>query len=362
MAKSRKILVNASLFILLVMISGFSFSCSQKKDTKKTIDDIRVGTDGISVNFLANNPPATVHAESNLPNNFDVIVELANKGVYPQPDEATALKGKVFLSGFDTNILDFSEKSIDLGKKQLSGKSLVNPIGSSDIGVFKGKVPTIILDNLKVDKYEPTLLATLCYHYQTIAGPSVCIDPDPYTTVKQKKVCEASPVTLTSQGAPVAVVKVDEEAFSTNTQFKITIKNVGNGDVIRDRAEAFANQPSGSNPYSGDQSVDPVDRCDPFGASKLGREDIDKVYVEEVSVGQTSLICWPFTDTSSKSPQGFIRLLNGEGSVICELQKTDSGYPGGKTAYSTPLKIVLDYVYKTTADRKVLIQKESIGK
>ena len=369
MANSRRILTVAAFLVLLVLVSGFScslkngltnpLSSAPKTGAKKTVEDLRTGTEGMSVGFTPNNPPATIYVEDSQPNKVDVIVELSNKGAYPQPEDNTPPSGKVFLSGYDQNILEFNPNSYDLVKKSLYGKSLIDLRGGSDIAIFNGEIK----DTLKVDKYEPILLATLCYNYQTIAGPPVCIDPDPHPQVNQKKVCEAAPVTLTSQGAPVAVVGIDVNALATKTIFTITIKNVGSGDVIRNNREG-TNQPSSSGqPSAGTagSNDDAISKCNPFN-NKLTREDIDKVFVEDVSTGSTQLLCWGFTDKPTKSERGFIRLTNGQGSVICQLDKTDAGYPGGNTAYTTPLKIILSYVYKTTAQRSVLLQKENIGK
>ena len=193
-----------------------------------------------------------------------------------------------------------------------------------------------------MERYEPTLLATVCFDYITIAGPSVCIDPDPYATIKQKKVCEASSISLTSQGAPVAVVKVDTEAFAAKTQFKITIKNVGNGEVLKGRAEGEGM----------------IEKCNPFGTSKLAREDINKVFLEEIKLGNIDLQCWPFADEEVKGSTGYIRLLNGEGSIICEI--VEDNYASKNSAYTSPLRIKLSYGYKTTAERKLSIKKEGL--
>lgn len=328
----RKRLVFVLFLILLFSIS----SCTGKKDTKKPLEDIRTGTQGLSISFLTNNPPPTIHAEKEALNDFDVVLELRNKGAYPQPEEGRpSLYGRVYLSGFDPNIISFDNSPVqELMDKALEGKSTINPNGGFDLMTFKGKV---FYENLNVEKYEPTLLATACYNYFTIAGPSVCIDPDPYSTVTQKKVCQVQGVTLTNQGAPVAITKIDEEAFAKKTQFRITIKNVGGGDVIKYEA---------------------LNKCGPTG-DKLGREDIDKVYLAEAKVGIKTLNCGPFVDTSdgsAKRPVGFIRMINGEGAVICEMPSSD--YQESKTAYTTPMTITLLYGYKNTAERKVLIKKE----
>ena len=340
--------------LLLILLISVAACPTKKNDAKKTkTEELRTGTDGLKIRFLPNNPPPTVFVGGNLQNKVDIAVEITNRGVYPQPEERQTITGKLYLSGYDKNIIDLAQPSYDLSKSTaLFGKTLINFEGGSDVATFN---PQVKLESLKVDKYEPIFLATLCYEYQTIAGPSVCIDPDPYPTVKQKKVCEVKDITLTSQGAPIAVTKVEEKALSEKTQFMITVKNVGGGDTLRIRSDTQQTQGAAQ------QSGNSIDKCDPFGSSKITKEDIDKVYVKEISIGEQPLQCWPFAESNAKSDKGHIRLQNGEGSIICELVKENNAYPGGSTAYTTPLKIELSYVYKTTAETKTLLKKEDTG-
>lgn len=324
-----------TLIIALLLIAG----CSGKKDPQKQLEELRTGVLALTASFLPNNPPATIHVEETQPNSFDIVVEVSNKGVYPQPEDGKKLNGKIYLSGYDKDIIEVPTPSIDLSTLTLSGKSSINLQGESDLAVFKAAVDH---SKLPVERYEPTLLATVCFDYITIAGPSVCIDPDPYATIKQKKVCEPGSISLSSQGASVAVVKVDTEAFAAKTQFKITIKNVGNGEVLKGRAEG--------------EGV--LEKCNPFGASKLAREDINKVFLEEIKLGNIDLQCWPFADEEVKGSTGYIRLLNGEGSIICEI--LEDNYASTNAAYTSPLKIKLSYGYKTTAERKLSIKKERL--
>ncbi|MDP3765144.1 MAG: hypothetical protein Q8R04_01395, partial [Nanoarchaeota archaeon] len=68
MIKLKKNLL-ALFFVLFIIVSG----CSGKKDVKKSLEEIRTGTEGISVSFLPNNPPATIHvADTDTP--FDVVL------------------------------------------------------------------------------------------------------------------------------------------------------------------------------------------------------------------------------------------------------------------------------------------------
>lgn len=343
--KLKKKYILTALLILLIAISACSLTgkkgTSTSKSSKKSVEDIRVGTQGIVISYLPNNPPERLVVEEGAENTIKVVMQVNNKGAYPQPDEGPKRglapdPAKLYLSGYDQNIIKFSPREVDLSAKTLEGRSTINPGGGIDFVDFNGKM---IYDNLNVDKYEPTLLATACYHYNTIASPQVCIDTDPYSEISTKKVCQVSDITLSNQGAPIAVTKIAEEALATKTQFRITIKNVGGGDAIK---------------ITSDQ------KCDPLGTDKLQREDIDKVYLVGVSLGNKQLNCGPYADGPIKALSGFMRLINGEGNLICEFPRQD--YPQGvNTAYTTPLKVHLAYVYRTTIERKVTIKRETGG-
>ncbi len=332
----KKRLIFALFLILIILISG----CKGKNGAKPQ-EEVRTGTEGIAISFLPNAPPEKIHVEQGSDNTFEVVLVLRNKGAYPQPGESSGIgpAGRVFLSGYDPLIIDFKSKdgkSADLSTKTLEGKSTINPNGGQDILTFTGEVKA---ENLNVEKYEPTLLATACYHYETVAGSPVCIDPNPYSTV-EKKICEVHDIALASQGAPIAVTKIDEEAFATKTQFKITIKNVGGGDVIKETS---------------------FNKCGSSG-EKVEREDIDKLKIEEVKISDKYLQCGPYSEGEVRGGAGLVRLINGEGYITCELPKSAySAYETGTTAFTTPLMIKLSYVYRNTAERKLQIKKEISG-
>ena len=340
MIKLKKNIFFMLFLTALILISG----CTGKKDASKLTENARVGSDGIVVSFVSNSPPPILHVEQDADNVFSVVLQLNNKGAFPQPDEGqnglAPQLGKLYLSGYDTKIIVFKEKNSndrysDLAKKTLEGKSTINPNGGIDFAIFEGR---IMSENLNVEKYEPTLLATACYDYNTIASPQVCIDPDPYSTVSTKKACSINDISMSNQGAPIAVTGINEEALATKTQFRITIKNVGGGDAIK---------------YTS------IDKCDPFGNVKLDREDIDKVFLAEATIGKSQLQCSPFAEGNAKDTTGFVRLVNGVGSIICELKKED--YAQTNSAYTTPFKVQLSYIYKITAQRQISIKKETGG-
>src|SRR3989338_5262236 len=310
-------------FIFIIFLIVFVSGC-QTNTNKAAIKDTPKGTDGITINFLANNPQDRYIISDVNEEPISIILELRNKGTYPQGNEINEIsRGQAYISGFDANIMRISNTVERLKAQFLEGRSPINPEGGFDTLEFRGSISS---SDLFVDKYEPTILATLCYPYITKAGPSVCIDPFPFDE-KQKKVCKIGSQTLPSQGAPIAITSIDEEASSTKIQFKINLKNAGKGDIIK---------------------IDSLDGCNPTGGQSLERNDFDRIELVRADAGLAALRCGPFTEGN-----GIIRLNNGQGFIICSLDK--DSYQNTKSAYTTPLNLEFRYGYRTTASKPIKI-------
>jgi len=230
--------------ILLIVISG----CTEKDDRSEVIS----GTEGLTIEFV-NGLPQDNYKVGSQEFPISIFIDVKNKGTYPQEDiidQSLLGSGKIFLSGFDTSIIDLEQNSKDLSELYLPGKSSVNPEGGLDSLEFNGN---IIAQNLGVEKYTPTILATLCYPYVTKLSPAICVDPSPFNN-EQDKVCEIGTVELTSQGGPIAVTSIDEEAFSGKLRLKINLKHFGSGDVF---------------------NFDSLDKCGFSGSSRLQRNDFN---------------------------------------------------------------------------------------
>ena len=309
--------------IILIVIIFFLFlssGCGPK--TEDTNVNYRKGTQGIVMNFMTNMPPAKMY--DNMP--IELVVEIRNKGAYPQPNPLTSWAinvispnakgiGTLYLSGFDNTIIMGMPKQMSIPK--LEGKSPYNPQGGYDVVSFRGNI--INFDSRKTDSYNANFLVTSCYNYETLASQTVCIDPEPYSTKEKTKVCIV-PLSYSlsgGQGAPVAVTKVEEIVLSNKIQFKIYIKNLGDGKIID------KNRVNIDCPYS------------------LDYTNLDKVYVSG-RVSGYSLSC---------RPNNPIILINGVGTVICTIPKPAMS----KSAYTTPLQVKLEYGYSSSIQKGVEI-------
>jgi hypothetical protein len=120
------------------------------------------------------------------------------------------------------------------------------------------------------------------------------------------------------QGGPVGVTRIEQEIGSNSIHFRVYIKNMGGGSVIRTTG---------------------FDEC-PFD---LELEHLNRVGVTIDTSFDTSPRCTP-SGTSSDP----VFLVNGEGFIYCSFRK-----PTAESAYLTPLNIQLDYIYSSAISRQV---------
>jgi len=262
--------------------------------TTKIEDDYRSGTQGLEISFA--DSPQKVYAGSYM----NLMVELRNRG-------ATDLKsGVVHLSGYDPSALHFQDSQLVL--PEILGKSAYMSDGGYEILPFPessyAEVPF-------GETYTPTLMLSSCYQYQTIATPSVCVISHP-SDIVSTDVCKPGTITLSSQGAPVAVTKVEQEVMEQMMNFVITVENVGTGKVV---------------------NLDSLFSACPF---ELKHTDLNNVKITVKLSGGGEPVCTPGNN---------IRLVDGKGVVFCKIPLEM------ETSYTTPLIIQLDYGYSQSVTR-----------
>jgi len=309
------------IIVFGIVLMFFITSCAQGGERE---ENFRTGSEGLVMRFLPNQPPSKIYDDQNL----DVQIEVANRGAYT----VNGIMDTVYLSGFDHSIVRLEQGIRGSDIEEIEGKSLYNPIGSVDYVSFTGN-PKSPLSSAGIDKYPFTLLATMCYGYETIASENVCIDPNPYGPAQREKVCNAQPVSFGTQGAPIAVTNVDVIPSKKRTMFKITIQNVGVGDVYKD-------------------GPDYDQKCSPYDVTGLQFGEIDNVLIDSVSVSGLEIkgTCKGNFDDDKQH----VRLTNGQTTITCELAN-----PQTSTAFVTPLIVKLNYGYRQTMSTFVEIATSS---
>jgi hypothetical protein len=325
--KKEIIALIASCTLLLFLLGGCTGTsvgsgCSIGGGTPT--QGVSSGSKGLTMEFV-DGLPADSYLLTGETEPISIFVNIKNEGRFPEEGEDYLGGGIVYISGFDSSIIKIDKTGQDLKDVKLSGLSQYNPYGTVYLAQFQGN---ILSKSMQVNNYEPNIQATVCYPYITKAGPNVCIDPNPNDNTRDK-VCTVQSQSLSSQGAPVAVTKVEQEASSTKMQFKIYVNNVGGGDVLKS---------------------DSLGRC---GVSAdLTGDDLDEVKLESISVSSTDILasCKAYADKNN-----IIKLFNGAGSVVCSIDK--SSYADANNAYSTLLTINLSYGYRSSISKKIKISK-----
>lgn len=183
--------------------------------------------------------------------------------------------------------------------------------------------------------YRPSIIATVSYLYKTLANVMVCVDPEPRSTRVKEKVCKISDYGvgvggsggmggsagsgMGSQGAPIAVTRVEEDVTGSDILFKIYVQNMGPGLVIQETD-------IDENPNTG-----------------YDWRDLNYVQVEDVKLGNLRMTeCRPSIGRD-------IQLVDNKGFIFCRIDKSAVG----SEAYITPLNIQLVYGYTTSIQKSV---------
>jgi len=208
------------LMILLLFVLG----CSQRGGGNiPDVVEYHKGTDGLSIEFVENLPPAEVWRSSD----FTIGFKLRNKGPYSISD------GVLSITGLNPEYITLEEDQLLF---DLEARSAAYPEGDYKIVDFKAQNINFPPGS---DTYNAAFTAKASYDYETEAIANVCINPHIYSYVNPEPGCEVQPVTLSGgQGGPIAVTKVEERVSPAialdeiDVEFKIFIANKGKGKSI----------------------------------------------------------------------------------------------------------------------------------
>jgi hypothetical protein len=98
------------------------------------------------------------------------------------------------------------------------GKNVENPLGESF--TYSKSFKTKQLGEQSQSK-DVNFIATACYEYHTKKGIPICIDTVPFS--KSKKACETKPITLSSQGGPLVITKVEPKIIPQGNSFQLEV-------------------------------------------------------------------------------------------------------------------------------------------
>jgi len=301
------------LSILVLSLIVFS-SCSDTGSTGQQSSTTQLfrGTQGVKFSFLDNLPPSKIYLTDGT-YNFDVNVEIRNYGTYEiQP-------GELFFSfsGLDNNIVSYPTNTLGITRK-LDAKTNYMPEGGFLIEALGELSPN---RNEIGSEYNPTLVLSAFYKYETRATVPICVDPKAYDPRATGKACTAGDVTLSGgQGAPVAVTKVEQVSSPDKLILKIYFSNVGGGDLFN--IESGVGQTINNAAENG-----------------INLQNQNKL-TATVKLGSQTLTCQP-TNTAFRVSDILYCTYNIDSNTV--------------EAYSTVLDITASYGYKETIRKQLNI-------
>ncbi|MBI4452572.1 hypothetical protein HY637_04025 [Candidatus Woesearchaeota archaeon] len=331
--------MNKTLFLLMLIpfaLLGCQFIPSSNSGTNSNDIDVYIGTEGVIAEFVKNAPPQTVFEEGKFP----VVMKIRNAGAYDIKDGLIAI-------GLEK---DYVPKiTLQEGRESIKDEILPLNIRGKSLSDLKGEENVISLTatsgklDPQSESKQSTITATFCYPYKTLASATVCIDPDIASIRPVKKVCRVGDITLNKgQGAPITVRKIEArmvpDGEKIQPQFLIYLENTGSGISVN---------PEG-------YSV-PCRESD-FEEERLWNIAYIKAYSSE-SKGENQLECTPSLQDfkiSGDEKTGLIRFRDKKDFVRCTFKE---GKNANLDAYTSPLRIEIEYGYVRTISTNFLIQK-----
>ena len=305
-------------FVFLLVLSGCKGSSSGKSITD---EDVRKGFDGLAMAFIKNAPPDKVFEQSIFP----IGINLKNKG-------ASNIEKGFFVMGFEKEYADAAGREAK-ETFDIKGKSIFNLNGDDEFITLNAEAKKV---GSQSETHPSTIFATACYPYRTILGTSVCIDTDLFGKQLRKKACLAKDLLFDKgQGGPVAITKIevrmlpdsDNDPNKIIPHFIIYLENKGNGEVIaEDKIE---------------------DVC---SKKPLGFKDFNRVTVKAF-LSDKELNC-----NSGETEKAEGRLREKKDIVRCAFPRGE-GIESNRDAFTSPLKIEIDYGYTFTISKDITIEK-----
>lgn len=323
------------LTLIFITLNLFLSSCTGSYMPRPQEANYFEGVRGLEISFLEQTPPDEIYENSS----FNINLFIENKGAFDVIGENYGILSISFdpfyidISALQsTNNVEVSKNGIVVKGIQLPGKSRYYPTGSEAFLSF----PTFKTKEIKGQREQPStqIFTSLCYPYTTTFSHLVCVDLSAYGEQLRTQVCYQQDLSLSDQGAPLAITLVEVENQPAGNElvrpiFTIQVQNKGSGSVL-------------SPAYN---SVE-LERVCSF--QNLNREDFNTVEIRAILSNSKELYCNP-------NP---IRLFDGQGFTQCKVPEEDLIL--GHQNYETPITVTLSYVYLTSISRDIEIKRINI--
>ncbi len=240
------------LFILfIILLTPVLASCSTQQIIHTSNKEFLEGTDGLDFLFVDENPPEVVYEDTP----FTVVLDLKNTGAHTLTGFLTLSLEDDYVCLVDENnecsifnpIGQTAQENIEQLKDSvavmnpyktkwfsLEGRSIFNYQGGIMVLSYPAKAKSA---GTMSEKHNVQFVATACYEYTTKWTQEVCIDTDINKMNIFPGACEATEISLSGQGAPLAITSIESTMLPTGKgyirpMFTIYIENSGNGKII----------------------------------------------------------------------------------------------------------------------------------
>ena len=289
------------------------------------------GTDGLTLKFFEGAPPESLLANvgSNQKTKVNIGIMIENRGV----------------QDLNCNEQECGYFRIDGGKyieldKTFKNGTLKQALESSNVNsVIPGKIWSGSGGRVAIETQanltgpgkttRSTIFANVCYPYKTSLSTPICVETAHYSV--ENRVCDLRALSFSSQGAPVAITRIDQDSVIDGDEVKprlgIHVRNVGSGFVIGKEDEEL----KGACTAKGDST-----------------EIIGKITVESASLSGKEFDC------VNKE----VFLHGGVGFFYCVLKVLEGEGFGRNAANNlvSPFSITLAYGYRNAESKTVNIE------
>jgi hypothetical protein len=399
------------LYIITAIFVAILASCTYESTVYTSNEEFWEGTDGLLFSFLDNNPPEIVY--ENMP--FNIAFDLENLGAHTATAYMTLSIEDDYMCILDDNndcslfnplsqlpasvqnqfaeydaaikeyqtqlkIATDSDQITQLNKQiqtaqknkqrlqsliaienpyktklfSLEGKSIFNYQGGSDVISYNAQAKTA---GSMSETHDIQIIATACYEYVTEWNQEVCIDTDINKMNIFPGACEATDISLNSQGAPLAITEIETKMLPTGTgyirpMFIIHVQNSGNGRIINKEKTQHA--------------------CTATG---IESKDYNMVFLKEFMLSSEQLK-YDFNgydintgkelnpsadgDTISCSPNPLILKNDGNDYITCIVNEDaaeDDMLSLNQAPYATELSLLFEYGYTESQTKEVTIKR-----